>query len=60
MSSSLAVERLAEIVPLHLLRKLVVKFRATWRGSLEEVHQRVAPFVRAPQRLQVEQWNVGK
>ena len=54
------IEQLAEIVPLHLLRKLVVKFRATWRGSLEEVRQRVAPFVRAPQRLQVEQWNVGK
>ena len=50
------IEQLAEIVPLHLLRKLVVKLGSLSRGSLEEVRQRVAPFVRSPQRLQVARW----
>ena len=50
------IEQLAEIVPLHLLRKLVVKLGSLSRGSLEEVRQRVAPFVHSPQRLQVARW----
>ena len=52
MVSPLAVEHLAEIVPLSLLRRLAVNIGRS-RLSSEEIHQRVAPFVREPQRLQV-------
>ena len=59
MSSSLAVEQLAKTVPLPLLRRLVVKLFGMG-VSLREVHLRIAPFVRAPRRLQVACWeNAG-
>ena len=52
MASHLAVEQLAEIVPLPFLRRLAVK--PGFAGVLlEEIKQRVAPFVREPQRLKV-------
>jgi len=47
-----AMSRLA--VPLHCLRKLLVNL--SFMEEVEEAHQRVAPFVRAPQRLQVSRW----
>lgn len=52
MSSPLAVEHVAEIVPLPLVRRLGVNLSGSG-VSLEEMRLRVAPFVRAPQRLQV-------
>lgn len=55
MSSPLAVTHLAEIVPLPFLRRLVVRIGRIG-VSLEQMHQRVAPFTRVPRRLQVEDW----
>ena len=52
LSSPLAVEHLVESVPLPLLRKLLVRMDSS-TGSLEELQERFAPHVRAPQRLQV-------
>ena len=52
MASPVAVEHLEEIVPLPFLRRLVC-FLIFFRESMEEIRQRVAPFVRAPQRLEV-------
>lgn len=59
LSSCLAMEQLAEIVPLPFLRKLAVKL-TRWGVSSGEVHQRVAPLVRAPQRLEVVNWEDGE
>ena len=53
LSSSFSVEHLAEVLPLHFLRKLVVKLQLSSDTFLTDVHQRVAPFVLVPQRLQV-------
>ena len=47
--------RTAEIVPLPFLRTLVVNLGDSG-VSLGDMHQRVAPLVRAPQRLRVEKW----
>lgn len=56
LASCPAVEHLAEVVPLHFLRKLVM-YRGISSWTLEEIRQQVAPLiVRAPQRLQVVPW----
>lgn len=52
VASCLAVEQLAEIVPLRFLRTLVV-YLGISGVTAEDMHQRFAPFVRAPQRLEV-------
>lgn len=52
--SRLAVEHLAEVVPLHCLRKLLVNVSSL--EETEEAHRRVAPFVRAPPPVQVSRW----
>ena len=52
MASPVAVEQLLEIVPLPFLQRLVC-FLFLFREPVEEMSQRVAPFVRAPHLLEV-------